>query len=182
MAAYVMQDPAQSFVMPTQHSNEIVDMKKNLQPNSFAPEGTYHGNEVRSFEHCPLPLTLRCTLLLSFIEQQPKVPAPPPPPLPSVPAPVQQQQYHQPRNGINQQSYQHQQLNMSERSSAGAAASLELDQHENAVALKLLVTNNVAGSLIGKGGMTINELQMTSGARIKLSQAQDFFPNTRGKF
>ena len=71
---------------------------------------------------------------------------------------------------------------MSERSSAGAAASLELDQHENAVALKLLVTNNVAGSLIGKGGMTINELQMTSGARIKLSQAQDFFPNTRGKF
>jgi len=52
---------------------------------------------------------------------------------------------------------------------------------DNPVALKLLVNNNVAGSLIGKGGSSITELQSKSGARVKLSQANDFFPNTRDR-
>jgi len=44
--------------------------------------------------------------------------------------------------------------------------------------LKLLVSNNVAGSIIGKSGETILKLQRECGCRIKLSQAHDFFPGT----
>jgi hypothetical protein len=44
--------------------------------------------------------------------------------------------------------------------------------------LKLLVTNNVAGSIIGKSGETILKLQRDCGCRVKLSQAHDFFPGT----
>ncbi len=36
--------------------------------------------------------------------------------------------------------------------------------------LKILIPNYSAGSVIGKGGQTINQLQQASGARIKLSQ------------
>lgn len=43
-------------------------------------------------------------------------------------------------------------------------------------AIKLLVSAQLAGCLIGKGGATINELQERTGARIKLSQNNDFFP------
>jgi len=44
--------------------------------------------------------------------------------------------------------------------------------------LKMLVTNNVAGSIIGKSGETILKLQRNCSCRIKLSQARDFFPGT----
>ena len=43
-------------------------------------------------------------------------------------------------------------------------------------AIKLLVSAALAGCLIGKGGATINELQERTGARIKLSQNNDYFP------
>lgn len=56
-----------------------------------------------------------------------------------------------------------------------------IDSVGEKVCLKLLVTNNVAGSLIGKKGATIGELQSTSGARIKLSQSNDFFPGTHDR-
>uniref|UniRef100_A0A7R9WB75 K Homology domain-containing protein n=1 Tax=Pseudictyota dubia TaxID=2749911 RepID=A0A7R9WB75_9STRA len=46
------------------------------------------------------------------------------------------------------------------------------------VSVKLLVSNNVAGSIIGRSGQTISELQARSSARIKLSQAGDCFPGT----
>lgn len=45
-------------------------------------------------------------------------------------------------------------------------------------ALKLLVTNSAAGSIIGKGGATINQLQEQSGARIKVANSSDYFPGT----
>ena len=45
-------------------------------------------------------------------------------------------------------------------------------------ALKLLVSNNLAGSIIGKGGSAISQLQVESGARLKLSQTNEFFPGT----
>lgn len=48
-----------------------------------------------------------------------------------------------------------------------------------ACALKVLVSNNVAGSLIGKAGSAINDIQAETGARIKLSQANEFFPATQ---
>jgi RNA-binding protein Nova len=44
--------------------------------------------------------------------------------------------------------------------------------------LKVLVSHNAAGSLIGKSGSTILEMQTQSNARIKLSQSQEFFPGT----
>jgi RNA-binding protein Nova len=43
----------------------------------------------------------------------------------------------------------------------------------------VLVSNNVAGSLIGKAGSAINDIQAETGARIKLSQANEFFPATQ---
>ncbi|KAL9258448.1 BTR1-like protein [Drosera capensis] len=44
--------------------------------------------------------------------------------------------------------------------------------------IKFLVSNAAAGSVIGKGGATINDFQSQSGARIQLSRNQEFFPGT----
>jgi len=46
------------------------------------------------------------------------------------------------------------------------------------VALKILVTNNASGSIIGRGGKTITDLQHQSQARIKLSQGGNYYPGT----
>lgn len=46
------------------------------------------------------------------------------------------------------------------------------------VTLKILVSNNMAGSIIGRSGQTILELQSESSAKIRLSQSGDFFPGT----
>lgn len=48
-------------------------------------------------------------------------------------------------------------------------------------AMKLLVSNNVAGSIIGRAGQTISELQSASQTRIKLSQAGDHYPGTQDR-
>jgi predicted RNA-binding protein YlqC (UPF0109 family) len=48
-------------------------------------------------------------------------------------------------------------------------------------AIKLLVSNNVAGSIIGRLGQTISELQTQSSARIKLSQTGDYYPGTQDR-
>ena len=48
-------------------------------------------------------------------------------------------------------------------------------------AIKLLVSNNVAGSIIGRAGQTIMDLQTQSSARIKLSQTGDFYPGTQDR-
>ncbi|GAB2276829.1 Protein btr1 [Dionaea muscipula] len=44
--------------------------------------------------------------------------------------------------------------------------------------IKFLVSNAAAGSVIGKGGSTINDFQSQSGARIQLSRNHEFFPGT----
>lgn len=44
--------------------------------------------------------------------------------------------------------------------------------------IRFLVSNAAAGSVIGKGGSTINEFQTKSGARIQLSRNHEFFPGT----
>lgn len=46
------------------------------------------------------------------------------------------------------------------------------------VALKILVTNNASGSIIGRGGKTITDIQNRAQARIKLSQGGDYYPGT----
>lgn len=43
---------------------------------------------------------------------------------------------------------------------------------------KLLVSNSVAGSVIGKAGANIEQLQKSSGARIQLSRSGEFYPGT----
>lgn len=48
-------------------------------------------------------------------------------------------------------------------------------------AIKLLVSNNVAGSIIGRSGQTISDLQAQSATRIKLSQAGDYYPGTQDR-
>merc|ERR1719162_34617 len=44
--------------------------------------------------------------------------------------------------------------------------------------MKILVTNGIAGTIIGRSGSTISELQSLSGSRIRLSSAGDCFPGT----
>lgn len=46
------------------------------------------------------------------------------------------------------------------------------------VVAKLLVGNQIAGSIIGKSGANIELLQKSSGARIQLSRTGEFFPGT----
>jgi predicted PilT family ATPase len=44
--------------------------------------------------------------------------------------------------------------------------------------LKMLVTDNIAGAIIGKNGKAIADLQDECGAKIKVSQSADFYPGT----
>ena len=45
--------------------------------------------------------------------------------------------------------------------------------------LKILVPNYAAGAIIGKGGHNISQLQSTYGARIRLSQNNEYYPGTQ---
>ncbi|MBA0569079.1 hypothetical protein Golob_006536 [Gossypium lobatum] len=49
---------------------------------------------------------------------------------------------------------------------------------EKPMYIRFLVSNAVAGSVIGKGGSTITEFQSKSGARIQLSRNHETFPGT----
>ncbi|XP_027104895.1 protein BTR1-like isoform X3 [Coffea arabica] len=52
------------------------------------------------------------------------------------------------------------------------------DHEEKTTHIKFLLSNAEAGSVIGKGGSTINDFQTQSGARIQLSRNFEFFPGT----
>ena len=45
--------------------------------------------------------------------------------------------------------------------------------------VKILIPNHAAGSIIGKGGANIAEVQQQTGARIKLSPNNDYYPGTQ---
>lgn len=47
--------------------------------------------------------------------------------------------------------------------------------------LKVLIPSYAAGSIIGKGGQTIVQLQKETGATIKLSKSKDFYPGESGQ-
>ncbi|GFP86657.1 RNA-binding protein nova-2 [Phtheirospermum japonicum] len=49
---------------------------------------------------------------------------------------------------------------------------------EKATYLRFLLSNAEAGSVIGKGGSTISDIQSQSGARIQLSRNFEYFPGT----
>ena len=44
------------------------------------------------------------------------------------------------------------------------------------VHVKVLVPSIAAGAIIGKGGETITQIQKETGANIKMSKANDFYP------
>ena len=46
---------------------------------------------------------------------------------------------------------------------------------------KFLMSNAAAGSIIGKAGANITELQNQSSARLQLSRANEFFPGTEDR-
>ncbi|KAL3520789.1 hypothetical protein ACH5RR_018938 [Cinchona calisaya] len=52
------------------------------------------------------------------------------------------------------------------------------DHEEKTTHVRFLLSNAEAGSVIGKGGSTINDFQTQSGARIQLSRNFEFFPGT----
>lgn len=45
----------------------------------------------------------------------------------------------------------------------------------------MLCPNTAIGSIIGRGGSVISQLNQKTGAKIKLSQNQDFFPMTNDR-
>lgn len=47
--------------------------------------------------------------------------------------------------------------------------------------LKLLIANTSAGSIIGKAGATVAQLQTETNAQIRLSQNRQYFPNTQDR-
>ncbi|KAH6760427.1 binding to TOMV RNA 1L [Perilla frutescens var. hirtella] len=52
------------------------------------------------------------------------------------------------------------------------------DSEEKTTYIRFLLSNAEAGSVIGKGGSTINDIQSQSGARIQLSRNYEYFPGT----
>lgn len=64
---------------------------------------------------------------------------------------------------------------------AGPIAQGSSPLDSTAIAIKMLVSNNVAGSIIGRSGQTISELQSESNTRLKLSQSGDFYPGTQDR-
>ena len=49
---------------------------------------------------------------------------------------------------------------------------------EDIIHLKVLVPSVAAGAIIGKGGETIADAQMKSGAKVKMSKSNDYYPGT----
>lgn len=58
------------------------------------------------------------------------------------------------------------------------SGSVSMAPQASRVTIKLLVSNNMAGSIIGRAGQTVNDLQNRSSAKIRLSQSGDYFPGT----
>jgi len=51
-------------------------------------------------------------------------------------------------------------------------------ESENNLFFKLLCPQSITGLIIGRGGSIINQLNLTTGAKIRLSQNNEFFPTT----
>lgn len=47
--------------------------------------------------------------------------------------------------------------------------------------LKILCPNMLIGTIIGRGGSVINQLNQVTGAKIRLSQNNEFFPTTNDR-
>lgn len=47
--------------------------------------------------------------------------------------------------------------------------------------MQMLVSNKVAGTVIGRGGATISTIQNASGSRVRVSNNGEFFPGTQDR-
>ena len=63
-------------------------------------------------------------------------------------------------------------------SEGGDGGDFTEEEDDDSVTLKYLIPDTAAGSIIGKGGSTINEMQTQTGARIQLSRNDETFPGT----
>lgn len=68
----------------------------------------------------------------------------------------------------------------SKRAAMGAATG-DVSSGVQAYLLKMLCPRECVGNIIGKGGSVISELNVTTGARIKISQNNEFFPQTNDR-
>ena len=68
----------------------------------------------------------------------------------------------------------------SKRPAIGAATG-DVSSGVQAYLLKMLCPRDCVGNIIGKGGSVISELNVTTGARIKISQNNEFFPQTNDR-
>uniref|UniRef100_A0A7S4ALC8 K Homology domain-containing protein n=2 Tax=Pseudo-nitzschia australis TaxID=44445 RepID=A0A7S4ALC8_9STRA len=82
---------------------------------------------------------------------------------------------------IPHRAQQQQQVGEPKSSSSGGPAASSSSSNSYQSAIKLMVSNNVAGSIIGRAGQTISDLQTQSSARIKLSQTGDYYPGTQDR-
>ncbi|CAN4096127.1 unnamed protein product [Withania somnifera] len=82
-----------------------------------------------------------------------------------------QSEYNSSTEGLQEHS-------SSPRKSQSSPPPSSSDHEENKISVKFLLSNAEAGSIIGKGGLTISDLQSRSGARIQLSRNNEFFPGT----
>ena len=64
-------------------------------------------------------------------------------------------------------------------SEGGDGGDFTEEEDDDSVTLKYLIPDTAAGSIIGKGGSTINEMQTQTGARIQLSRNDETFPGRR---
>ena len=64
---------------------------------------------------------------------------------------------------------------------AGASDDARGEHADGTMMLKFLISPSAAGSVIGKGGATINEFQALTGARVQLSRNREVFPGTNDR-
>ena len=64
---------------------------------------------------------------------------------------------------------------------AGASDDARGERADGTMMLKFLISPSAAGSVIGKGGATINEFQALTGARVQLSRNREVFPGTNDR-
>ncbi|XP_061414939.1 RNA-binding protein Nova-1-like isoform X1 [Lethenteron reissneri] len=97
----------------------------------------------------------------------------------------QQQQQHQQQNGMHAAAAQLEYEPSDSRKrpleapmEAGSTKRSNTSGDDGQYYLKVLIPSYAAGSIIGKGGQTIVQLQKETGATIKLSKSKDFYPGT----
>ena len=67
---------------------------------------------------------------------------------------------------------------VAKRAATGTLTVVDVSSGVQAFMLKVLCPRDCVGNIIGQGGSVIRELNMTTGAKIKVSQNNEHFPTT----